>query len=141
MPNAPLDHRFLRVWLKGRALSILARVLARKLPERPITVRVRSEEQTLTLILGTPGNAPMQSVSAGGLFFSPLEAAIVNAIGPDGCLIGKEIAGACGQKYTGRFKVILNNLGDREILTREGDRQGYRWHPSYLRSREKKLST
>ncbi len=77
--------------------------------------------------------AAAEDLHQGGLYFSPIEAAIVNALGRDqeAWLLGKQIAKMVSQPYGGHFRSILQNLIQRKILERRQGGQGYRLHPGF----------
>ncbi len=64
-------------------------------------------------------------VSLPGLYFSPIEAGIYNALGA-GPLSAKALARACGQKYTPKIRTLLHNLLEREVLVYDRASGGYR---------------
>ena len=79
-----------------------------------------------SLHLGPAGEVLREAaVGAGqvGQWFSPLESAILLAIGSD-ALGGKEVAAKTGQPYDPRLKTLLRNLVDRGVLLHTSE--GYR---------------
>jgi hypothetical protein len=90
-------------------------------------VRTRDDAHEATVTVGPLGGA--SSGERKCLQFSPVEAAVVNALGPDGCLTGKVIARRVSQPYGTTLKIHLRNLVERQALTHTAE--GYRWHPRF----------
>jgi hypothetical protein len=130
-------RQVLRNKLKARAYTILA-VLKEPLAS-PLTVRAadRSHQVTVTVALaGQTADTPPEA--QGGLFLSPLEAAIVNALDHETWLIGKQIGKRVSQPYTGRLRGIVYNLIERRILCKNPEGQGYRLHEGFRPAARKK---
>lgn len=118
--------------LKAQAHHALAE-LACVVLERPITVRAKNRMYTVEVKVTAAGEAgeEVKAPAVPPMFFSPMEAAIVNAVGPGGELIGKKIAAACCQEYNGYFRIFLRNLVNRGVLAKGKTGQTYRWSDSY----------
>jgi hypothetical protein len=101
-------------------------------PARPVTVVVRQGDCEVRITVGRAGTANGNAAAgAGCLPLSPLEAAVMLAVGPAGTLLGKQIASRIGQEYGGKLKVILGNLVERKALEHAEGGQGYRWTAAY----------
>src|SRR4051794_6653008 len=101
MPARP-DRRRLRSRLKSLAYAALA-----GLPDgfaRPLAVAARDGRYRVDVAV-TPGAGPAGTatpIGMAGRYFSDVEAALVNALGPDGCLSGKQLAAKLGREYDTR---------------------------------------
>jgi hypothetical protein len=119
--------------LKAAAWSLVARLAT---PKRPLTVAVGNGQSRVTVTVA-PAGATAAGVSGAGsgcLPFSPLEAAVMLAVGPTGTLLGKQVASRVSQEYGGKLKVILGNLVERQALEHAEGGQGYRWTAAYRKA-------
>lgn len=125
------DRLEARERLKAAAHEVLA-LLARLDIQRPLRVRCRNALHEVEVRLGPAGSsAPAGSGELPPMFLSPLGAAIVNAIGPGGTLIGKQIASACSQPFSATFRLHLQELLQRGVLAKGAGGQGYRWSDAF----------
>lgn len=98
--------------------------LKRKNPVKRRTSTVTENGVAVTITVCAAGEAECQPYP--GRWFSDAEALVWQAIKPGERLVGKEIAARCGKKYDDpRFKAMLMNLVDREILHNDDDGKGY----------------
>jgi hypothetical protein len=67
---------------------------------------------------------PEQGPITVALALSPMEAAIVRALGA-GCMIGKRLASAAGYAYNSQFRTIVSNLCERRPPVLQKTEQGY----------------
>lgn len=112
-------RRRIRAAAKAQAYSLIATLPA--IPDAPITTTA-SDGETQVKVTVLPkgvtedtGGAPE---GVAGVFFSPLEMAIVNALklAGDTALSGKVLAKRVSQPYATPLKLILRNLKDRKVL-------------------------
>lgn len=122
------ERRSLKAKLKASAWGMLAIMPPL---DRVLTVRVGDSECQASVTVGPPGGEAEPETRDGGLFLSPMEAAIVGVLDHTTYLVGKQIAGKTSQRYAPRLKTLLNNLVDREILERSAASQGYRLSPRF----------
>jgi hypothetical protein len=134
-PERSTGQRALRAELRSLVWKVLS--LGAAHAAGPLTLRARDDAHEAALTLTRRGEAPVgrPADEKAPLFLSPLDAAVVNALGPEGCLIGKKIASLVSQPYSGKLKLILSNLVRRRVLQHEKGGQGFRWHPFYAKSR------
>ena len=139
-PEKPPDRSRsrLRTYLKMLALqAILGTPVT---PDKAHVVKVEDgflQVKIRIAPVSAPSRTHTETDDSGGSFFSLPESALVNAIGPTACLVGKKIAAICGQVYDTRVKILLANLIDRGVLEHDAGGQGYRWTERYRRARSR----
>jgi hypothetical protein len=127
MPAKDHTGRARKATTKSMAWRLLA-VFARH--EGPaVVVRASDGVHEATVTISPRGSAVGSDQAGRCLQFSDAEAAIVHAIGPEGCLPGKLVAKRLGQDYSSKLKILLANLIARQALERTAE--GYRWHPRF----------
>jgi hypothetical protein len=137
------DRRSLRNKLKARAYTLLA--VVRAALDRTVTVKARDDLHQVTVVISPAGEECAPAADQGGLFFSPLEAAIVNSLDHTTFVLGKQLAKNASQKYTPKIKTLIGNLVQRRILQKSPvsrgnpGQGGYRLHPEF-RSQKKSVS-
>lgn len=119
-------RRRLRLFLKSKATELLWQLPESTRLDRTLAVYAEDGDLAVNVSLNLVGHKTADGVSinnTGGIFFSPIEAAVINALlaarsieGSDRHLSGKQLASACGQQYKTQFKYIVKNLIDREVL-------------------------
>jgi hypothetical protein len=128
--NTELDpkraRRRLRLFLRSKANELLWELPASTKLDRALAVYAEDGDLAVNVSLNIVDRKSADGVSisnTGGIFFSPIEAAVINALlaarsveGSDRHLSGKQLASACGQQYKTQFKYIVKNLIDREVL-------------------------
>lgn len=121
-------RRRLRSAVKAQAYSLLSSIP--EAPSRPVSVAASDGTvRVMVVVSGIDGPAAAGVAPEGvkGLFLSPIEAAIVNALQAAGgvALSGKVLASRVSQEYDTRMKYVLVNLEDRQVISHESG-QGYR---------------
>jgi hypothetical protein len=132
------ERQSLRNEIKSRAYAVLA--FLKEPLTTPLTVRVADRTHQTVIAISPGGLGAAATEVQGGLFLSALEAAIVGALDHETFLIAKQIATRCGQRCTGKLKVLIANLCDREILEKNPEGQGYRLHRTFRQSERKPAS-
>jgi hypothetical protein len=104
--------------LKSLAFSALAEV--RRL-RKAVTVQAHDREHQVTIVVqpvGTQAGQVGPPPGVPGRFLSDSEAAVVNALGAaaGARLNGKQLAARCSREYDTKFKHLLMNLEDREVI-------------------------
>jgi len=139
-PDPKHVRRTIRAKVKAQAYSLISEVEG-KAPEKPIAVSVAMDDISVTVTVARKGEATVSDEKPVGLFFSPLEAAIVNALKAAGgvSMSGKVIAKRCEQKYGATLKMMLVNLRHRRVIRlvrggKGGEEPGYRLMESESRA-------
>lgn len=114
-----------RAAAKAQAYSLLASL--HEAPDKPVRARARVGDIEAHIAIGAKGSieeaAPAETPA--GLFFSPIEAAVVEALknATGGYLLGKLIAKRLNQPYGADLKFVLRNLRARQVLAHK--KEGY----------------
>jgi hypothetical protein len=114
--------RELRARIKGRLWDLLA--LAVRHDCKPVSLAVKDDSIRVAVSIGPAGEV-VAAERFPGLHFSPIEAAIWNAL-REGPMPGKALARATSQKYTPNFRWTLSNLRTRRVLAHNRADGGYR---------------
>lgn len=118
----------LRSTVKAQAYSLLSSLS--EAPGKPVTIVARDGDIRVIVTVapeGVPVDAGAAPEGVKGIFLSPIEAAIVNALkaAMGAALSGKVIAARVSQEYDTRLKYLLVNLEERQIIEHEHG-AGYR---------------